>query len=121
MTTTAEAFARLARSRFRSSFHLTQKERDYAVALGEEALQRHAEEFVRSRLAPENPKNDGRQTPFRGHPVFKAMHATAFCCRGCMNKWWKVPLHTPLSEEQQRKIVHFLMAWIQRQCHQEDS
>jgi len=27
----------------------------------------------------------------RGHPAFKAMRATALCCRGCMEKWWKVP------------------------------
>ncbi len=27
------------------------------------------------------PRNDGKQTPFRGHPVFTAQHATATCCR----------------------------------------
>jgi hypothetical protein len=29
---------------------------------------------------------DGRQTPMRNHPVFIAQHATATCCRGCLEK-----------------------------------
>ena len=32
------------------------------------------------RLEPAQPANDGRQTPWRGHPVFTAQHATATCC-----------------------------------------
>ena len=48
----------------------------------------------------------------RGHPVFKAMHGSAMCCRGCMEKWWKVRRGRQLSAAQQRKAVDFLMAWI---------
>ena len=51
----------------------------------------------------------------RGHPVSKAMHGSAMCCRGCMEKWWKVPRHRPLTPVQERKAVDFLMAWIARQ------
>ena len=40
--------------------------------------------FVTQRLAPTAPRNDGRQTPMRGHPVFTAQHATATCCRQCL-------------------------------------
>lgn len=115
MTTQAQAFERLAHSKFRSSFHLTAKERELAVKLGEDGLRSHAEAFVAGRLASAFPVNDGKQTPYRGHPLFKAMHATAMCCRGCMNKWWKVPLGIPLSEEQQRRVVNMLLAWVQRQ------
>ena len=64
---------------------------------------------------PANPVNDGKQTPMRGHPVFKAMHATACCCRGCLNKWYRVPLGIPLSADLQTRIVNFLIAWIERQ------
>ena len=60
------------------------------------------------------PEKDGRQTPMRGHPAFKAMHGSAMCCRGCMEKWWKVRKGRPLSAAQQRKAVDFLMAWIER-------
>ncbi len=29
----------------------------------------HAKGFIAERLAPANPRNDGKQTPFRGHPI----------------------------------------------------
>ena len=115
MQTVDEALDKLERSKFRSSFHLTKKEKEYLAEKGPEVIRRHAEDFVRQKLAPADPANDGKQTPMHGHPVFKAMHATACCCRGCLNKWYKVPLHRELSPAAQEKIVNLLMAWIERQ------
>ena len=108
------AFARLARSRFRSRFRLSEADRRYVAEKGLETIRRHAEDFVRTRLAPANPPNDGKQTPMRGHPVFIAQHATATCCRGCLEKWWKLPRGIEIPESRQRGIVDFLMAWIER-------
>ncbi len=115
MQTIDEALEKLERSRFRSSFHLTKKEKEYLAEKGPEVIRRHAEDFVRQKLAPADPANDGKQTPMHGHPVFKAMHATACCCRGCLNKWYKVPLHKEPSPAAQEKIVNLLVAWIERQ------
>ena len=106
------AFERLAKSKFRSRFRLTAEDCEYIQTKGWETIRRHAEDFVREKLAPAMPKNDGRQTPMRGHPVFKAMHGSAMCCRGCMEKWWKVKRGAALSEAQQQKAVNFLMEWI---------
>jgi uncharacterized protein DUF4186 len=50
-------------------------------------VRRHAEKLVGRRLTPAQPPNDGRQTPYRGHPVFVAQHATATCCRTCLARW----------------------------------
>ena len=110
-----EAFARLDRSAFRRRFRLTEPLRRYVAEKGMETIRRHAQDFVRDRLAPAHPANDGRQTPMRGHPVFVAQHATATCCRGCMNRWWKVPMGVPLTAAQQEKTVGLIMAWIERQ------
>ena len=110
-----EAFARLARSPFRSRFRLSEKDRTYIHEKGLDAVRRHAADFVRLRLAPASPANDGRQTPMRGHPVFPAQHATATCCRGCLEKWWRVPQGVPLSDAQQAKVVGLIMAWIEKQ------
>ena len=110
-----EAFARLGKSKFRSRFMLAAEDRAYIDRVGLETIRRHAEDFVRQKLAPAEPEKDGRQTPMRGHPVFRAMHGSAMCCRGCMKKWWKVPQGRPLSAAQQRKVVEFLLAWIERQ------
>ena len=109
-----EAFARLGRSKFRTRFRLDAADLAYVGRVGTETVRRHAEDFVRLKLAPAEPENDGRQTPMRGHPVFKAMHGSAMCCRGCLEKWWKVPRHRPLTPGEQRKVVDFLMAWILR-------
>ena len=82
---------------------------------GIEVMRSHAKDFVRQKLAPAYPLNDGKQTPMHGHPVFKAMHATACCCRGCLNKWYRVPKGVELTENQQERIVKLLIAWIEKQ------
>ena len=114
--TKEEAFVRLARSKFRSRFKLTADDRAYVVRVGLEKLRSHAVDFVAQKLAPANPANDGRQTPMRGHPIFKAMHGSAMCCRGCMEKWWRVRRGVPLTDAQQAKAVDFLLEWVRRQC-----
>lgn len=121
MQTIEQAFVKLNRSSFRSKFHLSRADRDYISNKGMAIIGEHAEDFVRTKLAPANPHNDGKQTPMKGHPVFKAMHATACCCRGCLNKWYRVPLGTELTQDQQRRIVNLLMAWIEREMSDSDS
>ena len=115
MQTIEQALSKLDKSRFRSSFYLTKKERAYLEDKGMETMRRHAQDFVRQKLAPAEPVNDGKQTPMHGHPVFKAMHATACCCRGCLNKWYHVPKGRELTESEQERIVNLLMAWLERQ------
>lgn len=115
MQTTEQALEKLSRSRFRSGFRLDEGDIEYIGEKGLETIRRHAEDFVRTKIAPSEPKNDGKQTPMRGHPVFKAMHATACCCRGCLGKWYRVPKGVPLTDDQQERIVNLLMAWIGEQ------
>lgn len=115
MQTIDEALDKLERSKFRSGFKLTGKERAYLKEKGMNVMRSHAEAFVLQKLAPAFPVNDGRQTPMHGHPVFKAMHGCACCCRGCLEKWYHVPQGRELTESQQAKIVNLLMAWLERQ------
>ena len=77
-----------------------------------EKIRSHAYDFVHERLAPAEPKNDGKQTPMRGHPVFIAQHACACCCRGCLEKWHKIPKGRALTEEEVKYVVGVLMKWI---------
>ena len=118
MQTIEEALNKLHRSKFRSVFHLTGKEYLYLKEKGMDTIRRHAEDFVEKKLGSKDPINDGKQTPMHGHPVFKAMHATACCCRGCLYKWYRVPLHTELSFEQQKKIVELIMAWLKAEVQE---
>ena len=88
---------------------------DYINKKGMDTIERHAVDFVKTRLAPAYIENDGSQTPTNGHPVFKAQHGCACCCRSCLYKWYKVPRGVLLTEDQQRKIVKLLMQWIKNQ------
>ncbi|WP_420490944.1 DUF4186 family protein [Klebsiella pneumoniae] len=90
-------FARLARSTFRSRFRLGGKERQYCLDKGPEVIDRHAADFIRQRLAPAAPINDGKQTPMRGHPVFIAQHATATYCAQRSARWGRWMLNAPPS------------------------
>ncbi|MBQ1827069.1 MAG: DUF4186 domain-containing protein [Erysipelotrichaceae bacterium] len=117
MQTVENALGKLSRSKFRSSFKLSRKDIDYIREKGMDVIRSHAEDFVRHNLSAAIIENDGRQTPYHGHPVFKAMHATATCCRGCLNKWYRVPIGTQLTEVQQHKIVNLIMAWISEQMN----
>ena len=111
----ARLFERLGRSKFRSGFHLTQKDIDYIHEKGLDTIRQHARDFIAQREAPAFIPNDGKQTPMRGHPVFIAQHATACCCRGCLEKWHGIPQGVPLSAEQQVYIVGMLMSWMRRE------
>ena len=117
MATIDEALVKLQKSAFRAKFHLTEKDKQYVKDKGMNTVREHAADFVRQRLAPAVIPNDGKQTPMRGHPVFVAQHACACCCRGCLNKWYKVPIGTELNENQQERIVNLLMAWIDCQMN----
>ena len=80
-----------------------------------DTIEKHATDFIKTRLAPSNILNDGKQTPMRGHPVFIAQHACACCCRGCLNKWYRIPKNRELTEDEQKRIVKLLMEWIKKE------
>ena len=115
MQTIEQALAKLSASEFRAAFRLSGMEKKYIEDKGMDAIRTHAEDFIAKRLAPAVIPNDGKQTPMKGHPVFKAQHACACCCRGCLNKWYRVPMNVELTEDQQRRIVNLLMAWIEKE------
>ena len=113
-----ELFERLQRSKFRSKFHLSAKDREYVAARSPEVMAAHARDLIARRLAPAKPLNDGKQTPYRGHPVFVAQHATGTCCRSCLEKWHRMPKGVELSVEQQDYLVDVILAWIDREFSQ---
>ena len=110
-----DLFERLSQSKFRSGFHLKEKDKKYVLDKGGDKIREHAKDFVSQRLAPAVIPNDGNQTPMKGHPIFIAQHATACCCRGCLEKWHHFPRGKELTEEQQDYVVDVLMEWVGRQ------
>lgn len=110
-----EKLKSLNNSKFRSSFHLSIKDKEYIDKKGINTIINHAYDFISKRLAPREIKNDGKQTPMKGHPVFIAQHATGTCCRSCLYKWHKIEKNKELSKNEINYIVTIIISWINKE------
>lgn len=110
-----EIFKKLAKSKFRSKFKLNDKYKSYVQEQGLEKIRSHAQDFIAKRIAPADIPNDGKQTPMKNHPVFIAQHATATCCRKCINQWHGFPINVELDKTQQKYLVDIIILWIENQ------
>ena len=106
---------KLSKSKFRSSFHLKKIEIEYINKKGLEQIKKQAHEIIEQRLKPEIIENDGKQTPMKNHPVFIGQHATATCCRGCLEKWHHIKKNKELTDHEIDFIVELIMEWIRRE------
>ena len=104
----------LSKSKFRSSFHLRKYMIDYINDKGMNTIESHTEDFIEKNLSKLLP-NDGKQTPMKGHPTFIAQHATATCCRGCIEKWYKIPKDKELSIKEKKFIKALIIEWIKKE------
>ena len=110
-----ELLKRLSKSKFRGSFHLKAKDFLYIKDKGLPKIEEHAYDFINKRLKPKVILNDGKQTPYRGHPVFISQHATGTCCRSCLYKWHKIPKDKELTSDEVKYVVGVIMAWINKE------
>ena len=94
-------------------FTLGDPEKEYVTSRGMDILRLHATDFVNKRLAPAEPKNDGRQTPTKGHPVFIAQHATGCNDRDSLELFFGIKKGVELSEAQVTKVVDVILRWIE--------
>ena len=111
-----QVFEALARSAFRRRFHLRAAEREYLHRKGLATVLAHGRDLVEKRLAPAFPANDGKQTPFRGHPIFVAQHATGTCCRSCLEKWHGIRRGHALDSSERDHVAAALERWLKREC-----
>jgi hypothetical protein len=106
----------LNKSKFRGRFRLDDADRFKAILMGREKLLDDAKEILAKNLNnPGNSENDGRQTPYHGHPVFTAQHATATCCRKCMLKWHRIPMFRDLRETELNYCADLIVKWIEKE------
>lgn len=104
----------LSISKFRGSFHLKEKDISYIKEKGTDKIREHTLDFINKRLKGSIIPNDGKQTPMKGHPIFIAQHATATCCRGCLNKVHKIEMNKELTSEEVNYICEVIMRWIEK-------
>ncbi|WBQ05177.1 DUF4186 domain-containing protein [Kribbella sp. CA-293567] len=106
---------RIGQHHFRAKFRLYGRERAVVELRGMATVRKHAVDLIGTKLAPAEPRNDGRQTPYRGHPVFVAQHATATCCRTCLSKWHGIPKGHALDDNERGYVVEAICRWIAKQ------
>jgi hypothetical protein len=110
-----QRLGRIGRHPFRAKFHLRGRDRATAEMRGPRTMRTHAAELIGQRLAPAAPRKDGKQTPYRGHPVFVAQHATATCCHTCLERWHHIPKGRELTAEERAYVVDVISRWIERE------
>lgn len=108
-------FDKLSKSKFRSSFHLKDKDILYIEDKGIDKIREHAYDFVTKRLADTSNVADGKQTPMKGHPVFIAQHATGTCCRRCLEKWHHISKNKNMTDDDIKYVVDIIISWIEKE------
>lgn len=108
-------FEALRKEMFRHYFwHLPLDVRavNYALRKGKEGLLDATIRRIRSSVAMAEPFRDGLQTPRHGNPLYYGQHATATCCRHCIEEWHGVPQHTPLDEDTIRYFAELVERYV---------
>lgn len=85
----------------------------HAQKKGKISIRVAAEKRIRSSVGPAQPFHDGYQTPKSGNALYYAQHATASCCRKCIEEWHGIPRGQQLTEEQIMYLVDLIMLYLQ--------
>lgn len=106
----------LSKTKFRGTFHLNNKMKEYVNIKGLDKIRCDAYDLITKRLKPAIINNDGRQTPMKQvHPVFIGQHATGTCCRGCLNRIHHIEKDRKLTDGEVNYIVDVIIRWIERE------
>lgn len=71
-----------------------------------------AEKRIVGSVGAAQPPRDGQQTPFSGNILYYAQHATACCCRTCMEYWHAIPKGRPLTAAEMGYFVELVMRFV---------
>lgn len=83
---------------------IDQKAINYALRKGKVELYATAEHIIRKNIAKPADICGNFATSWEGNAVHYAQHATATCCRKCIEKWYGIPLDQTLTKDQ---IIYF--------------
>lgn len=90
------------------------KAKNYAHRKGRKDLQLAVRSRIRSSIGSPNNPYDGRQTPMEGsgNPIHYAQHATASCCRKCVEYWHNIPATRALTDDEIRYLAELAMTYL---------
>lgn len=120
LSDTAYTFESLKKELFRHHMwhvEISQKAVNYARRKGKIRLRTAAEKRIRQSVGSAEPPYEGRQTPRedsdKANAIHYAQHATACCCRKCIEYWHNIPLGRELTEEEIGYFTELVMLYIE--------
>lgn len=84
----------------------------HARRKGRIKLREAATQRIVSSVGGAEPARDGQQTPFSGSVLYYAQHATACCCRTCMEYWHGIPKGRALTHEEVQYFTGLIMRFV---------
>ena len=97
---------------------IDQKAVNHALRKGREGMRTAVEKRIRRSVSDASPPYDGRQTPKSGNSIYYAQHATATCCRKCIEEWHDVPRGVALTDEEVVYFTNLVMLYIKERLPQ---
>ena len=93
---------------------IDQHAKNHALRKGSIEMHAFVENCIRRSVGPEQPYRDGTQTPIHqsGNMVHYAQHATASCCRACIEEWHRIPRGRALTETEIGYLTELAMLYI---------
>jgi hypothetical protein len=85
---------------------------NHALRKGRRNLAEAAAQRIEKSVGAAEPPRDGRQTPFGGNVLYYAQHATASCCRTCIEYWHAIPSDRPLTIEERGYLTELVMRFV---------
>lgn len=87
---------------------------NYAHRKGRTNLRHAVRSRIRSSIGSPNNPYDGRQTPMEGsgNPIHYAQHATASCCRKCVDYWHNIPATRALNDDEILYLTELAMMYL---------
>lgn len=87
---------------------------NHARRKGRIEMRQHAEKVIRNRLGAAENAGDGYWVPWESNDAVNyARHATATCCRGCIQYWHGIEAERALSEGEIQYLVDLVMRFIE--------
>ena len=108
-------FEQLRRELIRHYFwHLPFDEKaiNHARRKGRHQLHDAARHRLEKSVAKAGMSFDGRQTPREGNTIFYAQHATASCCRTCIEYWHAIPKNGDLTADELSYVSGLVIAYL---------
>jgi hypothetical protein len=85
---------------------------NHARRKGRHALYDAARQRIETSVSRAGVPFDGRQTPRVGNTLFYAQHATASCCRRCIEYWHAIPPDRNLTPEEVQYLTSLVICYL---------